>query len=266
MNISIFTSITNPEMRMDPWKEALSCYEDIADEVITVGNDWPEEFTFSYIGKVFQEGFDNSNGDWVIHMDIDNFFHEKNINDLKKVLNKYKELPTIAFPKYQIFTPDKYHIKANMCIALNKKVFPNIKLNGGGDLCQPTLNNKLLKPEDFPLVKIPIWNYDSVFKTKNVISKDRARFARAWHQEFGEWGDRGGGTEELAYAAWSEMIKTRFQNHTLRLNINDHPKYIKEKLINLSEVQFGFDLFGMRYDVSHNLIDYLKGYKLKFFN
>ena len=25
---------------------------------------------------------------------------------------------------------------------------------------------------------IPIWNYDSVFKTKKVISKDRARFVR----------------------------------------------------------------------------------------
>ena len=67
-------------------------------------------------------------------------------------------------------------------------------------------------------------------ETKNIISKDRARFARAWHREFGEWGDRGGGTEELAYAAWSEMIKTRFKHHTLRLNIEDHPKYIKEKL------------------------------------
>ena len=153
-----------------------------------------------------------------------------------------------------------------MCIALNKRMFPNIKMNGGGDLCQPTLNNLLLKPSDFPLIKIPIWNYDSVFKTKNIISKDRARFARAWYQEFGEWGDRGGGTEELAYAAWSEMIKTRFKHHTLRLNIEDHPKYIKEKLINLTEDQFGFDLFGIKHEVKHNLTNYLKGYKLKFFN
>ena len=25
--------------------------------------------------EVFQNGFDQSSGDWVIHMDIDNFFH-----------------------------------------------------------------------------------------------------------------------------------------------------------------------------------------------
>ena len=36
--------MTNPEERQDPWKEALNCYEDFADEVITVGEDWPEEF------------------------------------------------------------------------------------------------------------------------------------------------------------------------------------------------------------------------------
>ena len=30
-----------------------------------------------------------------------------------------------------------------MCIALNRRI-PAIKMNGGGDLCQPTLDNKLL--------------------------------------------------------------------------------------------------------------------------
>ena len=32
------------------------------EEVIIVGETWPQEFTFSDIGKVFQEGFDRSNG------------------------------------------------------------------------------------------------------------------------------------------------------------------------------------------------------------
>ena len=65
MNISIFTSYTDPEKRMDPWKEALNCYNDFADEVIVVGKEWKQEFSFEYIGKVFQEGFDISKGDWV---------------------------------------------------------------------------------------------------------------------------------------------------------------------------------------------------------
>ena len=37
MKISIFTSYTDPERRMDPWKEALDCYKDFADEVVVVG-------------------------------------------------------------------------------------------------------------------------------------------------------------------------------------------------------------------------------------
>lgn len=41
--------MTNPQERMDPFKEALNCYEDFADEVIQVGDDWPEEFSFDYI-------------------------------------------------------------------------------------------------------------------------------------------------------------------------------------------------------------------------
>ena len=40
MNISIFTSYTDPEKRMDPWKEALDCYKDFADEVVVVGDDF----------------------------------------------------------------------------------------------------------------------------------------------------------------------------------------------------------------------------------
>ena len=61
----------------DPWREALNCYKDLADELIIVGQDWPQEFKFSYIGEVFSGGFNKSTGDWVIHMDIDNFFMKK---------------------------------------------------------------------------------------------------------------------------------------------------------------------------------------------
>ena len=71
--LSIFTSMTNPELRNDPWKEALECYKYFADEVVIVGKDWPYDFSWDYIGKTFQEGFDKSNSDWVMRMDIDYF-------------------------------------------------------------------------------------------------------------------------------------------------------------------------------------------------
>jgi len=75
--------MTNPIDRNDLWEEATNCYDDFADEVIISGKSWPSEFNFDYIGKVFQDGFDQSTGDWVIHMDVDNLFHE---NDKKRRL------------------------------------------------------------------------------------------------------------------------------------------------------------------------------------
>ena len=76
------------QKRKDPWKEALNCYEDFADEVIITGQDWPEEFEWDLIGKIFQEGFDKSTKDWVIRMDIDYFFHENDIVKIRKILEK----------------------------------------------------------------------------------------------------------------------------------------------------------------------------------
>jgi len=50
MKLSIATHMTNPEERMDPWKEALKCYEYYSDNIVKVGEDWEEEFTWKKIG------------------------------------------------------------------------------------------------------------------------------------------------------------------------------------------------------------------------
>ena len=55
MKILCFTTMTNPEQRCDPWKEALECYNFYFDQVVTVGEDWPDEFKFDLIGKYFQK-------------------------------------------------------------------------------------------------------------------------------------------------------------------------------------------------------------------
>ena len=263
MKISIFTHMTNPELRNDPWKESLECYEDLADEVVIVGENWPFEFKWDYIGKVFQEGFDKCSGDWAINMPIDYIFHEKDIEKIKIKLNKYSDSPAVAFPQHQIFTPDRYFMQSKVCIALNKKNFPNIKLNGGGDLCLPTLNSERIMPESVPQTNIPLWNYDKVFGTKETISVDRARFARAWFEQFNDWGVFGGPTPEEAFEAWLSMIKIRYKKHTLKIKPEQHPKYIKKNLERLEQNQFGFDAFGLKSEVKSDIIDLLRSYKRK---
>ena len=54
MKLSIFTSMTNPEERMDPWQEALTCYKDFADEVITVGEDWDTNLVGKKLAMYFK--------------------------------------------------------------------------------------------------------------------------------------------------------------------------------------------------------------------
>ena len=90
--LSIATSYTNPEERMDPWKEALACYEDLADEVVRSGDNWPYEFTWDYIGKVFNESYQKATGDWVIRMDLDYFFQPpfEFLNHVHQFLSKNK--------------------------------------------------------------------------------------------------------------------------------------------------------------------------------
>ena len=264
VDLSVTTTMTNPEERNDPWKESLECYKEIADELIIVGKDWPYEFKFDHIGKTFQKGFNKCSGDWVVRMDLDYFFHEKDISKIKKYLAKHNESPAVAFPQYQFFTPDRYHIKTNLCIALNKRRFPNIKLNGGGDLCQPTIDGEQILPKNVPNLPIPIWQYDSMFRTKEIIAEDRARFARAWYRQFDSWGDRGGSEPDVAYDAWIKMIEVKYKKHVLKTKIKKHPIFIQEKLKDLKVDQFGYDAFGLKTSTRRSAKDFIKGYLEKY--
>ncbi len=246
MKLSIATHMTNPEKRMDPWREALRCYEYFSDNITKVGEDWQEEFTWRKIGQVFQEGFDKSDGNWVLNISLDMFLRQKDKDKLLNYLNYYSDEPALALPKIKFYDPFRYQIMNFETVLLNKKKFKNIKLNGGGDLCLPTLDGVVLGVPKIKYLDIPLFNYDTTFRSKEVIAYDRGRFARAWYREFNSYGDRGGGTEEEAYTAWFKMISERYKNHTNKLDINKHPVFIIEKLKNLNENQFGFNLFGLK--------------------
>ena len=263
MKLSIFTHMTNPEERMDPWREALSCYEEIADEVVIVGSNWPEEFVWSHIGKTFNEGLSKCSGDWVINIPTDMFIHQNDIKNLIFNLKKNSEFPAVALPKYKFFTPHKFHLKAFEVLAINKKKFPNVSFEGGGDLCLPVLGEKLLSQNNVPISRTPLWNYDSTFRTKKIIAQDRARFARAWNRQFNDWGDRGGGTPEEAFDAWFRMIKLRLKSQTRKTKLEHHPKYIQEKLAKLESNQFGYDCFGEANKNSPGISDYIEASKIR---
>ena len=93
--ISIIVTVGNerqgPEERGDVWREAINCYEDLADEVIIVsGNknfkhktkktrtiflEWPWIWDWVELPKHLNAGLERAEGEFVIRCDIDYFFH-----------------------------------------------------------------------------------------------------------------------------------------------------------------------------------------------
>lgn len=264
MKLSIFTTVTSPGARGDAVREAMACYTELADEVVVIDgsrrynynkpfkniktyyNLWPEEFDWSFIGQQFQRGYELSTKDAVMHCDLDFIFHEQDYQKIKDAcdLMVQGDYPALAFIKHQIFTPDRYNLKSRLVIAVNKAMYGDrIRFDGGGDLCQPTLDGKYIDPLSVPQVRIPIWNYECILKTKDQIKKDKGRFARAWQREFGEY-KLAGPDDDSSYEKWLGMIKGRYTKHTKGLKLSDHPKVMQKTIKNLKPGQFGYDGFG----------------------
>lgn len=261
MKLSIFTTVTNPNFRGDNHKDAVECYQDLADEVVIVNggyeaidfksypekvkfvsNVWPEEFSWEFIGQQFQRGYEACTGDWVIHADLDFIFHEKDFASIRRAMGNFKDAPALSFYKWQFILPDRYNLKSRLVLAVNKKKFGDrIRFDSGGDLCQPSLDGLELTENIVPQSGVPFYNYEKLLKTKEQITDDVQRMARAWHRHFGDWKL---GTTETAYDEWLYMVKGRFSKPSKSIALEEHPKYVQETIKNLRPEQWGYSGFG----------------------
>ena len=62
------------------------------------------------------------------------------------------------------------------------------------------------------------------------------------------------------------MVKDRYPKHNFNIKIDDHPKYIKERLKSLNQDQFGYDVFGLKEQNKIQAKYKLKGLKEKYIN
>lgn len=253
MKISIFTTTTNPIERQDPYLEAMRSYNDLADEIIEIdgdvkekyenlnekhkiiGYEWPEVFKWDFIGQQFNRGYEACSGDWVIHTDLDYIFHEDDMDRIKNYLNDHKDELAVSFLKKQFLLVDRFNIKARVVIAVNKaKYGQDIKFNAGGDLCQPSFKGVEIKPDQALQSGIPFYNYDFCFKQLHVIEKDWIRFDRAWHDQFGG-----------SIGTFKGLMTGRFSGRSWeKIDIDQHPKYIRDKVKNIKPDMFGYNMFG----------------------
>jgi hypothetical protein len=107
MKLTILTTITNPSLRQDRWIEALSCYQDLADEVVIVdgsekkvlntnlhfGNKfkvvhlpWPYNWNWIELPRHLNAGLSQATGDWILKLDIDQLIHENDFQGLRQTL------------------------------------------------------------------------------------------------------------------------------------------------------------------------------------
>lgn len=264
MKLSIFTTMTNPYDRGDNVIDAISCFKDLADELIVINGgyehqfaiprkqdkiislEWPQEFDWLQISRAYQKGYDACTGDWALFADLDFIFHEQDFERIRQVFGAHPLTPALSFYKYQFILPDRYNIKSRRVIAINKAEFGDrIKLNGGGDLCQVTLDGKHLTPDDVPESKIPFYHYEKILKTKEQIADDVGRMERAYKRHFGktQYGDDG--SDEQAFEKWYEAQKGKLNKPQKQIPLDAHPKYVQETIKNLKPEQFGYSGFGL---------------------
>lgn len=280
MKLSIFTTVTDPIRRQDPFMEAMRCYADIADEIVVVVGDqihepkigsddfilseesynipeylikltemvevakkvkivnhvWPNNFSWPFIGQQFQRGYEACTGDWVIRMDLDYFIHELSIKRLYDLLENSPDQMAFSFFKYQFLLVDRYNLKSRSVLAVNKKKYGNdIRFDSGGDLCQPSYKGKELTPDSVPEARVPFWNYDFCFKEKETIERDWKRFRRAWQAHF-----------HKDLRTFRSFMRGKFQNRSWqKVPLIAHPKYITDKVANITPEQFGYNMFGL---------------------
>lgn len=247
MKLGAFITITDPFRRGDPFIECHQMAQDIFDTVTVVdGRDtWPREFDWDLIGLHFTSGYEDTDADWVFHLDCDFFFHEQDKEAIRAACERNNDFPALSFYKRQFIAPDRFNLKSRLVIAANKAMFGDrIRFDAGGDLCQPSLDGHELSPDQVPEARIPFYNYEKIIKTEAQITDDVGRMARAWHAHFGEY-KLGGPDDASAYAEWYKMTSGRFQKEQEHIPLSAHPKYIQSTIKSLQPGQWGYDGFGL---------------------
>lgn len=276
MKLSILTTITNPEVRQDKYIEALTCYCDLADEVVVVNGGapisvgilfshpkikiidmpWPDEWNWIELPRHLNAGKEACTGDWILKLDIDQLIHEK---DFEMVRRKLAECPSecysASFQKMSLTYGKKYYQKGGQTIGFRNlpELFIGKSTSRATDLCFAVVKTGSIKVDDYdlpvgydPLVfktGISYWNYDYFFKTKEFTKKEFYRFSRAYERYFHSW--EFGTSEEDCLRVFLEMQKGRYDRAPYSYKLEDHPKYIRRDVGDLTKEQFGFNGWGL---------------------
>jgi len=223
---------------------------------------WPKQWHWSELPVHLNAGLEAATGDWVIKTDIDYFFHDKDFSSIRYALeNPAKNYMVASFVKRVIVNKHGLYRKVNLPIAINKAMVSDtikfgIDFNEKSDWCMPILVNnypqsfdigdkindvpvgRLVTPPMIYETEIDVWNYDSIFRTKDKQKEVFWRFAQAYATAFDKsWGT----TPKQAFQYWVNMMKGRIDRKLHPIGLESHPKHIQERIKNLKPEQWGFN-------------------------
>lgn len=270
MKLSIFTTITNPIKRQDPYLEAINNYCALADEVIVVDGgstdgsleeieklrnekirvvtyEWPEKWEWEQIPRSMNYGLKQCSGDWAIKMDIDRFFHGKDFDKIRATLEE-TDKPIASFLCYNFPITDLYFCKGYRACGINKKDFgERIKLGRSTNMPHLSLSHPILvtgTENEVPYgeynigghIKLgtPLYNYDNTFKDKKTIR-------RLWKQYWKAYCD-------YYKKPYPKMDLIKYFISIQKANLKnaakfsgEHPSEIGYKIKNITKDQFGYN-------------------------
>lgn len=220
---------------------------------------WPYNFHWSEIAKHFNAGYEACTGDWVLKMDIDYFIHENQFETLRKYLEigTAENHPALALNKFTIMNRDRAYTKVQAPFAINKKLMKDSVAFGkatdephnawGYPIMKRGFDEEIGLPYGTLLKQarhtdINLWNYDNCFRDKERTAEHFLRFSQA-RIKAGfkpEWGTtKEEALQKFAVQAMSRLWKT--DSNYQPLTENSHPKWIKDRVKNLTSEQFMFN-------------------------
>jgi glycosyltransferase involved in cell wall biosynthesis len=237
-----------------------------AEKIKIIDFEWPDNWLWDQIAISLQKGYENCTGDWVFKFDVDHVFPPEKKFYLREIIEKCEKMrvppKAIGVRKCNFVLADRYFDKYRSPLIVNKKDYPNlcygINYETADFMCAldkvEEKNGVAMGwsiSEQKELIKncnVEVFCYDFTFMTKEIIEKNRKMFDIALYcYEDPMMSERRIKIcQNDALEKFARMMTARIENNEFMYfeKISDHPRYIQERLNNLTKDMFGYNLFG----------------------
>ncbi len=260
MTIGAYILVQNPISNGYPFLEVINNCLDFCDEILIVDGGttdgsfdklpkddrikikqrlWPDNSSWDFLTQQYDFGLQNLTTDWRLKMDSDYLFHENDLNDVRNYLIG-STAKIVNFEKDCFNLIDRYRAKTKVGIAVNKRMYPGIHWNTD-DKYQD--GDHVIEEDEWITSGIKLYVYDTCFKTRENIGKVMHKWAIAVQGKYGmDWGYK---SEEDALNFMVNTARTRVDGYNQNIiPLEAHPKYIQEKIKNMTDDMLGYSLFG----------------------